>query len=48
MKNLIVNLIMAAIAAAFAWFFVNAFDAWYQDKEWRRAQRRARKENRYE
>ena len=51
-KSIITNVIMLIIAAAFAWFFVNAFDAWYQDKENRRAikreQRARNQHNRYE
>lgn len=52
LKSFVTNAIMVAIAAAVAWFFVNAFDAWYHDKEQRRAakrERRARNQhNRYE
>lgn len=52
LKGLITNVIMVAIAAAFAWFFVNAFEAWYHDKEERRAhkreQRNRNQHNRYE
>ena len=42
------TLIALAISAFVAWFFVNAFDAWYHDKEHRRAAKRARREGRYE
>ena len=52
LRSFITNVIMVAIAAAIAWFLVNAFDAWYHDKENRRAikrEQRARKQhNRYE
>lgn len=51
-RSVITNVIMLIIAAAFAWFFVNAFDAWYHDKEQRRAikreQRQRNQHNRYE
>lgn len=43
-RSFITNVIMVVIAAAFAWFFVNAFDAWYKDKEERRARKRDRRE----
>ena len=52
LKSFIINVIMVAIAAAIAWFLVNAFEAWYHDKEERRARKRERRaaqhHNRYE
>lgn len=48
MRTLLSNIILLAISAFVAWFFVNAFDAWYHDKEHRRAAKRARREGRYE
>ena len=43
-RSFITNVIMVAIAAAIAWFLVNAFDAWYKDKEERRARKHDRRE----
>lgn len=43
MRGLIETIIFAAISAVFAWFLVNAFDAWYVDKEERRARKRSRR-----
>lgn len=52
LRAFITNVIMLAIAAAVAWFLVNAFDSWYHDKEERRAfkreQRNRNRHNRYE
>lgn len=45
MKNLFVNLALIAISIFCAWFFVNAFDAWYVDKEARRAEKRAKQDH---
>ena len=42
------TLIALAISAFVAWILVNAFDAWYVDKEARRAAKRRRQEGRYE
>ena len=42
------TLIALAISAFVAWILVNAFEAWYDDKEARRAAKRARREGRYE
>ena len=41
------TLIALAISAFVAWVLVNAFDAWYEDKEQRRVAKR-RQEGRYE
>lgn len=43
MRGLIETIIFAAISAVLAWFLVNAFDAWYVDKEERRARKRSRR-----
>lgn len=48
MRGLFVNLILMVIAGIVAVVLVNGFDAWYEDKERRRAAKRARKEARYE
>lgn len=42
------TLIALAISAFVAWILVNAFEEWYEDKEHRRAAKRARREGRYE
>lgn len=42
------TLIALAISAFVAWILVNAFEAWYEDKEQRRAEKRRRQEGRYE
>lgn len=42
------TLIALAISAFVAWILVNAFDSWYQDKEFRRQQKRDRQGGRYE
>lgn len=42
------TLIALAISAFVAWVLVNAFEAWYEDKEHRRAAKRRRQEGRYE
>ena len=42
------TLIALAISAFVAWILVNAFDAWYVDKESRREAKRQRQEGRYE
>ena len=43
MREFIETIILAAISAVVAWFVVNAFDAWYVDKEERRARKRSRR-----
>ena len=47
-KNLAVHLAAIAVSAFVAWVLVNAFDAWYVDKEARREAKRQRQEGRYE
>ena len=42
------TLIALAISAFVAWILVNAFDAWYVDKEAHREAKRRRQEGRYE
>ena len=42
------TLIALAISAFVAWILVNAFDAWYVDKEARREAKRQRQDGRYE
>ena len=42
------TLIALAISAFVAWILVNAFEAWYDDKEARREAKRQRQEGRYE
>lgn len=42
------TLIALAISAFVAWILVNAFEAWYENKEHRRAAKRQRREGRYE
>ena len=48
LKSLVVHLAAIAVSAFVAWVLVNAFDAWYFDKEARREAKRRRQEGRYE
>lgn len=45
MEELIETIVLAAVSAFVAWVLVNAFDAWYVDKEARRAEKRAKKDH---